>query len=229
MLVLALLAATTTAFALTEVLKLERTPIVRPRFNVAFSPGCACPQHTARLPIRLKKPETIDAVIVDSHGDAVRTLLDAQREPTGRLVLKWNGEDDSGATVPDGTYKVRLSFEGSDRSILVPNPIRVDTEPPEAELVSIEPGAVKPKEAGAVKPKEAVKVVVDSNERARLLLYADGDLVARGKPGDKGSITLVWDGASQLAPGRHVLRVAAQDGAGNTDTAGTANVRVLRR
>jgi hypothetical protein len=220
-LVLALLAATTTAFALTEVLKLERTPIVRPRFNVAFSPGCACPHDTARLPIRLKKPETIDAVIVDSDGDAVRTLLHASREPTGRLVLKWDGEDDSGAIVPDGTYKVRLSFEGRDRSILVPNPIRVDTEPPEAELVSIEPGAVK--------PKEAVEVVVDSNERARLLLYADGALVARGKLGDEGSITLVWHGKSQLAPGRHVFRVDAQDRAGNTTTAGTANVQVLAR
>jgi FlgD Ig-like domain len=220
-LVLALLAATTTAFALTEVLKLERTPIVRPRFNVSFSPGCACPDDTARLPIRLKKPETVDAVIVDSDGDAVRTLLDGQRKPTGRLVLKWDGEDDSGAIVPDGTYRVRLSFEGSDRSILVPNPIRVDTEPPEAKLVSIEPGAVK--------PKEAVEVVVESSERARLLLYADGALVARGQVGDEGSIRLVWDGASRLTPGRHVLRVDVQDGAGNTDTAGSANVRVLGR
>ena len=221
MLVLALLAATTTAFALTEVLKLERTPIVRPRFNVAFSPGCACPHDTARLPIRLKKPETLDATIVDSDGDSVRTLLDGIRRPAGRLVLKWDGKDGTGAIVPDGTYKVRLSFEGSDRSILVPNPIRVDTEPPEADLVSVEPGAVK--------PKEAVEVVVDASERARLLLYSDGALVARGKLGDEGSITLVWRGASRLAPGRHLLRVDVQDRAGNTDTAGTANVQVLAR
>jgi hypothetical protein len=220
-LVLALLAATTTAFALTEVLKLERTPIVRPRFNAAFSPGCACPHDTARLPIRLKKPETLDATIVDSEGDSVRTLLDGIRRRAGRLVLKWDGKDDSGAIVRDGTYKVRLSFQGSDRSILVPNPIRVDTEPPEAELVSVEPGAIK--------PKEAVEVVVDSSERARLLLYADGALVARGKLGDEGSITLVWRAASRLAPGRHVLRVEAQDRAGNSDTAGTANVQVLAR
>jgi hypothetical protein len=220
-LVLALLAATTTAFALTEVLKLERTPIVRPRFNVAFSPGCACPHDTARLPIRLKKPETIDATIVDSDGDSVRMLLDGVRQPTGRLVLKWNGNDDSGAIVPDGTYKVRLSFEGSDRSILVPNPIRVDTEPPAAALKRVEPRAVK--------RKEAVEIVVDSNERARLLLYADGALVARGKLGDEGSITLLWRGASQLVPGRHMLRVDVQDHAGNRDTAGTATVQVLGR
>jgi hypothetical protein len=220
-LVLALLAATTTAFALTEVLKLERTPIVRPRFNVAFAPGCACPHGTAWLPIRLKKPETIDATIVDSDGGSVRTLLDGEREPKGRLVLKWDGTDDSGAIVDDGTYKVRLSFQGSDRSILVPNPIRADTEPPEAELVSVEPRAVK--------PKHAVEIVVDSNERARLLLYSDGSLVARGKLGDEGSITLLWRGAARLRPGTHVLRVDAQDRAGNRDTAGTASVRVLGR
>jgi FlgD Ig-like domain len=220
-LVLALLAATTTAFALTEVLKLERTPIVRPRFNVAFAPGCACPHGTARLPIRLKKPETMDAVIVDSDGDTVRTLLDASPEPMGRLVLKWDGTDDSGGIVPDGTYKVRVSFQGSDRSILVPNPIRVDTEAPAAELVSIEPAAVK--------RKEPLDIVVDSNERARLLLYADGALVARGKLGDEGTITFVWQGASQLAPGRHALRVDVQDRAGNTAIAGTRNVKVLGR
>ena len=221
MLVLALLAATTTAFALTEVLKLERTPIVRPRFNVAFSPGCACPHDTALLPIRLKKPETMGAAIVDSDGDSVRTLVEAIRRPTGRLVLEWDGRDASGAIVPDGTYKVRLSFEGSDRSIVVPNPIRVDTEPPGAKLVSVEPSAVK--------PKEAVEVVVDSNERARLLLFADGARVARGKLSDEGLIRLVWQGASQLGRGRHALRVAVQDRAGNTDTAGTAQVRVFAR
>ena len=221
MLVLALLAATTMAFALTEVLKLERTPIVRPRFNIAFSPGCACPHDTARLPIRLKKPETMDAVVVDSDGGTVRTLLHAGREPRGRLVLKWDGKDESGTIVPDGTYKVRVSFEGSDRSILVPNPVRVDTDPPEAELVSVAPDVVK--------LKEAVEVVVDSNERARLLLYADGALVARGKLGDEGSITLKWRQASRLAPGGHVLRVDVQDRAGNTAIAGTANLRVSAR
>jgi hypothetical protein len=136
-------------------------------------------------------------------------------------VLRWDGKDESGAIVPDGTYKVRLSFDGSDRSILVPNPIRVDTEPPEAKLVSVEPGAVK--------PRQGVDVVVDSNERARLLLYADGAPVARGKLRDEGSITRVWHGAWRLAPGTHVLRADVQDRAGNTDTAGTASLEVLGR
>jgi hypothetical protein len=220
-LLLALLAATTMAFALTEVLKLEQTPISRPRFNVAFSPGCSCIQDTARLPVRLKEAETIDATIVDSDGDEVRSLAAASPREPGRMLLLWDGRDDRGQIVPDGTYRLRLGFERSDRSIVVPNPIRVDTEPPEAELVSVAPGAVK--------PKQGVEVVVDSNERARLLLYADGALVARGKLGDEGSITRVWHGAWRLAPGTHVLRVDVQDRAGNADTAGTASFQVLGR
>src|SRR4029453_12071463 len=118
------------AFVLTEALKLEPTPISRPRFNVAFSPGCACIHDTARLPVRLKEAETIDATIVDSEGDEVRTLtLASPREP-GRTVLLWDGKDDRGEIVPDGTYRLRLSFERSDRSIVVPNPIQVDTRAP---------------------------------------------------------------------------------------------------
>jgi hypothetical protein len=220
-LLLALLAATTTAFALTEALKLERTPIVRPRFNIAFSPGCACPHDTARLPIRLKKEETVDATIVDSDGDQVRTLVTGRQEAEGRFVLRWNGTDDSGAIVPDGTYKVRLRFEDSDRSILVPNPIRVDTAPPDADLVRVEPDVVK--------LKETVEIVVESNERARVLVYADGALVARGKVDDESSIPVLWRGAAQVGPGRHLVRVDVQDRAGNTETAGTARLEVLAR
>jgi len=45
-LLLALLAGTTTAFALTEALKLEKSPVSRPRFKSVFSPTCACPRET---------------------------------------------------------------------------------------------------------------------------------------------------------------------------------------
>jgi hypothetical protein len=37
-LLLALLAGTTTAFAMTEALKLEQTPVSRPRFKSVYSP-----------------------------------------------------------------------------------------------------------------------------------------------------------------------------------------------
>jgi hypothetical protein len=207
---LALLAATTTAFVLTEALKLERAPISRPRFNPVFSPGCACRHRTARLPIGLKEAETIDATIVDSDGVEVKSLAAASPREPGRIVLVWDGTDDQSRTVPDGTYRLRLRFERSDRSILVPNPIRVDTQAPTLELTGVTPRAPD--------PGEVITVAARSSERARLLVYANGKRAARGRFGDPGVLRLAWSGTARgrpLPPGQYAVTLAAQDRAGN--------------
>jgi flagellar hook assembly protein FlgD len=210
-LLLALLAATTTAFALTEALKLERTPISRPHFHVAFSPGCSCVHDTARLRVRLKEAETIDATIVGSEGEEIRTLTVASPRDAGRMVLLWDGKDDRGEVVPDGTYRLQLRFERSDRSIVLPNRIQVDTRAPTIALVSVAPRAPV--------PAEEVTVAADSNERARLLVYASGRLVARGGLGGPGVLRLAWDGTLRgrrpLPAGEYAVTLAVQDRAGN--------------
>jgi flagellar hook assembly protein FlgD len=210
-LLLALLAATATAFALTEALKLEETPIARPRFHVEFSPGCSCVHDTARLPVRLKEAETIDATIVDSEGEEVRTLTVASPREPGRMVLLWDGRDDGGEIVLDGAYRLRLHFERSDRSIVVPKPIRVDTQAPTIELVGVTPRAPE--------PAEKVRVAALANERAGLLVYAGGRLVARSRLGGPGVLRFTWDGTVRgrrpLPPGEYALTLAVQDRAGN--------------
>jgi hypothetical protein len=210
-LLLALLAATTTAFVLTEALKLERTPISRPHFNVVFSPGCSCLHDTAHLPVRLKKAETIDAMIVDSEGNEVRTLTVASARGPGPTVLLWDGEDDRGEIVQDGTYRLRLRFDRSDRSIVIPNPIQVDTRAPTIELVGVAPRAPE--------PAQAVTVAARSSERGRLLVYASGRLVARSRLGGPGVVRLTWDGTVRgrrpLPAGEYALTLAVQDRGGN--------------
>jgi hypothetical protein len=224
-LLLVLLAGTTTAFALTEALKLEQSPVSRPRFKSVFSPTCACPQATARLAVRLRDADTIDAVIVDEDGDPVRTL--ASREPyaSGRTVFRWDGRDDRGEIVPDGTYRLRLHFDDADRTILIPDTVRVDTQPPAIELVSIEPRRL---EAGG----EAATIVVRLTERSRPLLLANGELVLRGPVGDPGRVQLMWDGTVEgqpLSRGRYALTLEAQDRAGNASAPTEAViVRIVR-
>jgi hypothetical protein len=206
---LALLAGTTTAFALTEALKLDRTPITRPKFDVLFSPVCMCRKDAARLPVSFRKADTIDAAIV-SGGDSVRTLAQGRTQPRGHFVFLWDGRDDAGQLVPDGSYHLRLSFAGDGRTIELPNEIRVDTTPPTLELLSLEvpePGSTDPLIASA-----------RSNERSRLLLYVDDELAARGRFGGPGVIRLVWVSAAEdprLSSGRHALTLVAKDRAGN--------------
>jgi hypothetical protein len=210
-LLLALLAGTTTAFALTEALKLEESPVSRPRFKSVFSPTCACPQETARLAVRLRDPDTIDAVIVDEDGNPVRTLVSREPYARGRTVFRWDGRNDRGEIVPDGKYRLRLHFAEADRTILIPDTVRVDTRPPTIELVSLEPRRL---ERGG----EGATIVVRLTERARPLLLANGELVLRGPVGDPGRARLTWDGTVEgraLSRGRYALTLEARDRAGN--------------
>ena len=202
---LALLAATTTAFALTEALKLDRTPIARPKFDVVFSPVCMCARDRARLPVRFRKADTVDAVVVTEAGDAVRTLAHG-RQRRGRFVFLWDGRDDDGQVVPDGSYRLRLTFENDGRTIELPNEIRVDTEPPRLEVLRV--------------AQDPLTVVARTNERARLLLVVDASVkpspLARSRFQDAGIIRLVWAGSA--AGPRASLAVVAQDPAGNRST-----------
>jgi hypothetical protein len=192
---LALLAGTTTAFALTEALKLDRTPIGRPKFDVTFSPVCDCRRERARLPVRFRSQQTVDAVIVDGDGNPIRSLEIGTRHSRGRFVYVWDGRDEDGVVVPDGSYRLRLSFDSDGRTIELPNEIRVDTEPPSVQVQRV--------------LQDPLTVVARSNERARLLLL-DGRIDARGSYEDSGPIRVVT-GSDLLG----ALSVMAEDAAGN--------------
>jgi hypothetical protein len=226
-LVLVLLAGTTVAFVLTEELKLERSPIAKPRFDVLFSPTCGCPQAAARLILRLRRANTIDAVIVDGDGVPVRTLEADRRHEPGRLVYAWDGRSDRGGVVPDGRYRLRLHFARERRTILVPNVVSVDTQPPEVELTSVTPRLLSPDGDGR---RDRAQIVLMTSERAVPLLLVDGVLAARGGVQAAGTGELVWPGTSDgrpLGPGSYTLGLQVRDLAGNVASAGqVASVRI---
>ena len=107
-LTLLLLAGTTLAFGVTQTLKLERSPITGPRFDQIFSPTCRCETDIAQLSFRLRRPDRVDAVLVDGSGDPVRTLASDLPRPRGRVTFLWNGRDEAGEVVSDGRYRLRF-------------------------------------------------------------------------------------------------------------------------
>jgi len=204
-----LLGGTAAAFALTEQLKLERSPVLRTKVGKLLAPRCACKQRRVPVDFVLRKPDRVTLVIVDSDGQVVRTLLnDGYRR--GRQFFAWDGRNDFGGVVPAGTYKPRLHLAHDHRTILMPNPIRVDPTRPAVALVSLGPRVFSPGRDGR---RDLVRVRFKTSEPARGLLYVDGGLRIRTKRyADTG--VLRWYGLG-FGEGPHRLALRAVDLAGN--------------
>src|SRR5712691_2925832 len=138
-LVLALLGCTAAAFAVTEGLKLEKSPITRTAVGKVVSPA-----KKAKIYFVLRKGDRISVTIVNGNGDVVRTLARSRRALRGTQRFHWNGRSNSGSLVADGTYKPRVHLAHEHRTIVLPNPIRVDATPPLIRLVSVKPRVFSP-------------------------------------------------------------------------------------
>jgi hypothetical protein len=117
-----LLAATATAFAVTQRLKLEPSPISQTRVDKVFSPTCECESQAAKIEFSLRKADHL-RIAIRIDGREV-TIADGEF-PRGVVHARWNGEG-----VPDGVYYPVVHLLRARRTIELPNPIRVDTKRP---------------------------------------------------------------------------------------------------
>jgi hypothetical protein len=207
LLVVALLAGTATAFAVTEGLKLEKSPILDTKVDKLFSPRVG----RAEIAFRLRKADRVTLAIENAEGDVVRTLL---RRSVGAGVLStaWNGRADDGRVVPGGIYKPRVHLARQHRTIVLPNPIRVDVVNPRVRAVSVGPAVFSPD--GDFR-HDYLTIRYRLSEPARALLFVDRRFRVKVKFfRDHG--TFLWNPSSLgLRPGRHRVALAAQDRAGN--------------
>jgi hypothetical protein len=134
--VLLLLAGTAVAFAETERLKLKPTPIQESFVQPAFSPVCGCARSRAAIRLRLHQADTATVNILDAAGNSVRVLVEGKRLPRGRTELEWNGRDDQGSQLPDGSYGVEVGLARADRTFTLPQQTTLDTVSPTARVIS---------------------------------------------------------------------------------------------
>jgi hypothetical protein len=213
LLVIALLAATIAAFALAERLKLEPSPITNTRVpDRIFSPVCDCPTEVARVGFDLRERGRVVAEIL--HGEElVRTLTD-RRYAAGPVRLRWDGRDDAGRIVSQGTYMPRVRLPDEKRTFSLLTPIRVDTTPPRLADAEVVPLAFSPDGDGR---RDRVEARYRLNERAHGLLFIGGDQVVRTLRQPLEG-TMRWFGlrdGRRLPAGRYRLAVGAEDEAGN--------------
>lgn len=209
--VLALLGCTAAAFAVTEGLKLEHSPISRTNVSKVIAPDSAS-NSTASIQFLLRKPDRVTVEIVNGNGEVVRTLTRSRPERSGLVQFRWNGRDDRREVVPDGFYRPRVHLANERRTFLLPNPIRMDATPPLIMLVSVRPRVIAP----FAEKHNSVRIQYRTNEQARAQLYIGGEpktfvhaFVRVGK--------IDWGpkAAQYLSPGPHRVRLRAIDRATN--------------
>jgi hypothetical protein len=228
LLVVGLLAGTAAAFAITERLKLVRSPITAPRIDPVIGPLCECPRQESTILFRLRERDVVTLTVVNEGDRPVRTLFGRRPAAAGDVEATWDGRDDAGEVVPEGEYRPRIRLEEERRTITLPaaNAIRVDTTPPEIRVLDVRPRRLSPG-VGAAYNRLAVRYEV--SEPARALLFVDGERTVytyrRPLSGELewwGSI-----GGTRVPAGTYTLELAAEDVAGNVSPrvpAGTVEV-----
>jgi len=170
-LALALLAGSALAFAYTERLKVEPSPVTGTLVDKVFSPVCACPTDTASISFRLRKAARVTVDVLDARDRSVRTIVTGDRRPAGRVTYGWDGRDDAGRVLPEGSYRPRVRLAEHGRTIVLPNPIRIDVTPPVVRLLSVRPGVFSPNADGR---NDRISAHYEMTERAQPVLLADG-------------------------------------------------------
>ncbi|HEX6491043.1 MAG TPA: FlgD immunoglobulin-like domain containing protein [Gaiellaceae bacterium] len=209
LLVIGLLGGSAAAFAVTERLKLERSPVFQTLVDKAVS---ARSGKRAQISFRLREADDVSVAIVDASGRVVRSLPAPPRPHAGLQRFAWDGRDDAGRAVADGTYKPRLRLPGEHRTILLPNPIVVDNVAPR--ISAGRPNLTVFSPDGDYR-HDYLLLRYRASEPAHALLYANGRLVVENKAfATSGTVEWRPDGL-RLPPGRYRLRLRALDEVNN--------------
>jgi hypothetical protein len=214
LIVLALLGASAAAFAFTERLKLERSPITGTKVDRVFSPVCECARDVAVVSFVLRKAGKVTVDMLDGKGDRVRRLVREREEQRGRVSYTWDGRDDSDRIVAEGVYRPRVELEEHGRTIVLPNPIRVDTTAPRIRFLRARPQVFSPDGDGR---RDRLTARYETNEASRAMMLVDGMRRVLSKfRSTEGQ--LVWFGrvnGRPVPPGTYEVRLRAFDRAGN--------------
>jgi hypothetical protein len=209
----ALLAATAGAFALTKGSKVEASPIYAATADRVFSPECNCDTATADIDFRLRKDDRL-TIWMERDGDRVRTLANGRSYAPGPVSLVFDGISDEGLTLPAGTYRPVVHLAAEHRTIRLPTPIELDRRGPVVRIRHPIYTHISPDGDGR---KDVFRVSYRLSEPGRGILLVDGRQVwITRAPARRG--VLVWDGklgGRAAKPGNHVLRASAEDAAGN--------------
>ena len=213
---LGLLVATAAAFAITEHLKLIKSPVYGTLVSKVFSPTCHCSTDTAAVRFRLRRADRVTVTIVDSDHHRVATVTPATgfpMIPRHAHTFRWDGRTSSGTLAPDGVYYPWLHLENGHHTYKFINRITLDTKVPAVLSADSEKAVLF---AG---PGRSIAIRYALSEPAHAVVYLGNQQLVVGRP-TRTHNRIKWGGTipstGQAVPeGRYVLSIAARDDAGN--------------
>ena len=174
---------------------------------------------------RLKEADTVDVQIVSSDGNVVRGIAEGRRLPaTIRTNFRWDGKDDQGRVVPDGSYRPRVVLRDQGRTVTFGRSIRSDVTPTKPKVLSVGPATAPRAEyvpTGVGKP--VTIQFAPQGDRPRISIWRTDTPIPQpvatsGRSLGSMSHTWSWNGevAGKPAPeGVYVAVLESRDGAGN--------------
>jgi len=224
---LGLLVGTAAAFAITEHLKLIKSPIAGTRVSKVLSPVCQCADSRATIQVRLRRKDRVTVTIFDDKGQKVATIASKAEVPRQTPTpFFWDGRTATGTAAPDGVYRPEIHLVGARHTFLLPNRIVLDTTVPKVLSASAGNGVLSPGSGRSLAIRYAF------SERANAVVYLGGRQIIRGRPTQERD-KVKWAGkvdGRPLAAGTYVLSVGARDAAGNeTPATERKTVRVVVR
>jgi hypothetical protein len=211
--------------------ELKTSPSVVQRFQILplVSPNGDGRLDRLRVTFRLKREDTVDVAIVDDQGDEVKELASGLRLPAYTQIepsLAWDGIDEAGAEVADGTYRVRITLRDQGRTVIVPRSFRVDRTPPSPRIVSIGPDAGRGPELLPRRDGRPARIRLNAPARdGRLLVYRmwpGAPRLAYVQAIPDGATLLSWDGRDRrgrvLPAAPYLAVIEVRDKAGNIGT-----------
>jgi FlgD Ig-like domain len=210
---LGLLVATAAAFAITEHLKLIKSPIRGVVVSKVLSPVCHCATGKAHIRIKLRRRDHVTVTILDSGRHTVATIAaGALVQPHQAVSFLWDGTTDAGTRASDGYYYPQIYLADARRKFtLLANRIVLDTKLPQVLSASAGNGV----HFGG--PGQGIPIHYAFSEPANALVYLGRRQIIRGHP-MRPRAAVKWTGkvnGRPLPAGDYVLSIGARDAAGN--------------
>jgi hypothetical protein len=167
-----LLVATAAAFAITERLKLTKSPLMPgTKVSKTFSPTCGCARGRANIVIKLRRADAITVKVLGANRQLVRLLVADTFTHRGFSTFRWDGRTDLGTRAPDGTYQAEVHLAQQHQTILLPNKIQLDTTAPVVHDATANREEFSP---DGDKQADFVRIKYQLSKPAHLQLYLDG-------------------------------------------------------